>query len=600
MRTGKTYMRGAVFLAKEWLPFNRGIHVSNMPLKPDALAEYCKRHYGRDCEAESRVVRIPDEMLARWRRFAEKEKDDKGKDTGNLLYMDGPWDEFGPGKRWPLSGTHIAIDEAHLYIPRAENLEKRRRWRDWLREIGHHGATVEFITQNLEALDKDVEKISELRYTISSRVSDLDPFLRIPMADWYELKGGLCGEWRPWIQQFEKRREDKGWSNIGKKMAELTPEYFALYESFSRPQTEAEDGDGAEAVHQVEHEFQRRSFPGLLLWFGKRYVERLAAACLVAAFGVWLCFFGGIPIVLAWFLGFVGSFTGKHAAADASPGAKVEQSAVAAPEKSEGESAVVLEEPKTGLLLEPEAVVFSGPEGEIKVKDYERLSGELRFLETQAAVQGEELEKLRQESGEVITMTPERVTFASGERVGIGQKVKRSGKADVYVTTINFRRREVLLSDGSVVGLRMSKPRNSGVFARLSGGEPGSSSRGDRGDRTSGREPVDFNGGGGYAYAGNDEGAFSGNGSLGDMGGGIRSGAGEPGSREPAPGSGNGAYSEAPGGGAVEGRQPILPGPVDARGSSGDGGAGRAVGQGNSDRSSRYSGNASGGGVGEP
>lgn len=566
-------MRGAVFLAKDWLPFNEGLHVSNMPMKPAALADYCRRHYGRDCDAERRVIRIPDEMLARWRRFAEKDKE-----TGELLYMDGPWDEFGPGKRWPLSGTHIAIDEAHLYIPSAENVEKRRAWRNWLREIGHHGATVEFITQNLEGLDKQVDKISELRYTISSRVSDLDFLLRIPMADWYELKGGLCGEWRPWIQQFEKRRVDKGWSNAARKMAELRPEFFELYESFSRPQ--AEEGDGGEAVHVVEHEFQRRSFPSLLWWFIRRHFERLFAAVAVLCLGVWMCFGGGVPLVLMWFLSFVKQFTNSEASAAPEQVEQVE-SVGYGPDRGKPEvgSELVDAAPDgSGLELPLETVVWSGPEGVITVKDYSSLADEVRFLETQAAVQAEELEKFRKETGEVIVMTPERVTFSSGERVGIGQKISRSGKTNVYITSISFPRREVLLSDGTVLTLRVSERKGSSIFPRLQGRESDRGGSGPGGDGGGGGGRAGDYGGGRNGNAGNDAGAVDGDRGQRDMGGGSGPGLNQSGSQPGSPGSGDGAYSQEARGGAVDGRRPVLSRPVDAGGSGGDGGAGGAVG----------------------
>ena len=573
MRTGKTYMRGAVFLAKEWLPFNDGLHVSNMPMKPKALADYCRRHYGKDLGAEERVVRIPDEMLTRWRRFAEKDKE-----TGELLYMDGPWDEFGPGKRWPLSGTHIAIDEAHLHIPSAENVEKRRAWRNWLREIGHHGATVEFITQNLEGLDKQVDKISELRFTIASRVSDRDPFLRIPMSDWYELKGGLCGEWRPWIQQFEKRRVDKGWTNSDRKMAELTPEYFELYESFSRPQ--GEEGDGAEAVHLVEHEFQRRRFPSLLLWFCRRHVDRLFAVVLGLGLLGWLCFGGGIPIVLMWFMSFIKGFTkGNAASAEGSGSAPaVVQADGAGPAVAQVDG-VAVEELGGGFALPLDTVVWSGPEGEIKVKDYEDIAEDRKFLEVQAKVQAEELEKFRNETGEVIVMTPERVTFSSGERVGIGQKIKRSGKSDVYITTISFERREVLLSDGTVLSLRMSKPKRTGFVSRLPGGDRGESAGGP--GRSDGARGGDFgnDGGGRSSGSGNDAGSLDGNQGEHYMGRGIGLGVGESGSGSGSAQRDPGARSQEVGGGSVQGREPILSRPADTGGSSGDGDSGRALGQ---------------------
>lgn len=573
-------MRGAVFLAKEWLPFHEGLHVSNMPMKPQALAEYCTRHYGDDRRAQERVIRIPDEMLAAWRKPIVKQKCSM---TGEvtLLNTDGPWDVFGPGKLWPLSGTHIAIDEAHLYIPSAENLEKRRMWRDWLRELGHHGATVEFITQNLEGLDKQVDKISEIRYTIEARASDKDPYLKIPMADWYEVKGKFTGEWRPWVRQREKRRIDKGWQNLDSKQAELRPEFFALYESYSRPQTEEGEGDSDEAVHVVEHEFQRRSWPSLLVWFARRNVDRLLYAFAFLCGFTWLTCFGGIPLLLGWFLAFIDSFVrggqGK-AFAEKNEVAAVSAPAIAGVQAEEAPGEV--EAQGDGFLVPPETVIWSGPEGDYTVAHVQELMGDRQFLETQTQVQAEELAVLRREAGEVILLTPTHATFSSGERVAVGDPILRSGNDGQTLTAISYQNRQCLLSDGSVLSLRMSERRQQpgGLLAGLSGGVGGQ--RRDQGDASRGGRDgnVGDHGGGRYPNGRNDAGVVGRDGGEYDLGTGVGRPSGESGSPGRSSGSGLGAYSASSGRGPESGRQPILSGPIDAGGPGGDGGAGGPVG----------------------
>lgn len=559
-------MRGAVFVAREWLPYTEGLHVSNMPLKAEEMARYCERHYGNDRRAEERVIRLPDEMLAAWRKVGKVIKKEGEPDLE--VDMDGPWDVFGPGKRWPLSGTHIAIDEAHLYIPKAGNVAKRYKWKNWLREIGHHGATVEFITQNLAGMDKEVETISELRCNIVSRVSDRDPILKIPMADWYELKGKIVGEWRPWIQQFEYRRIDKGWSKAEAKMAELRPEFFRLYESFSRPQTE--EGESSEAVHVVEHEFQRRTWPSLLWWFARRNGDKLVVA-VVCFFGVlWLCFGGGLPTLLLWGMGFIKTFANGNKGEVVEPKVNAVSAAEVGKATELSESGAPGELPAggksdipEGFAIPLETVVWSGPEGDVTVEDFNELIGDRAFLETENAVQEQELELLRKEAGAVILMTEKHVTFASGERVRVGDKIERSGK-DVYVTAIAYQNREVLLSDGSVVGLRMSTQRGSaGVFTRVQGGGGGS---GDAGEERNGRRRdrnVGDDGGGGNPDGGNDAGVGSGDRGEHNLGRGTGQQPGQPGSSGGAPRRGPGAHSETAGGRSEPGGEPILSGPVD-------------------------------------
>lgn len=540
MGAGKTYMRGAVYVAQEWLPYHKGLHVSNMPLKPDAMAKYCQRRYKRDCNAQERIIRMPAEMIQRW-------LDEKA--------VHGPWEEFGPGKRWSLSGTHVAIDEAHLFVPRAQFVERRRAWRDWIREIRHEGGTVEFLTQNLEALDNDLVKMCDIRYTISNRVSDRDPIFKIPMADWYELKGKISGEWSPVIQEHERRKNpERGWDLVNQRMQMLCQTYYDLYDSFSRPiRAEGQEGDEEEEEHKDVHEFERRGWVSLLLWFCRRNWWPMAVTSTIISVVLWVLLFGGIQFFLDIFMGYSQKITG-HGGTKAvvqedgsitsvptgDEGVKERESA-----RSESGPVDVLSE---SVTLDMVLFEFPQPSGEVyryTVGDYLDVLDDRDWLATTVEVQKEELEKLRDVNNGVVMLTGKYVVFESGEMVRPGADIKRSGHNGKRLVSINFEKREVLLSDGTVLsaGVRSVESRGNKTGI-LPGGIRSVSGTGSGGSADEGGGPTRIDGGG----RGNGRSVYAssgdGDGGVGDMGGGIRSGGGESGGSR-SNGTGNARVSSA-------------------------------------------------------
>src|SRR5690606_37593265 len=86
----------------------------------------CKRFEGSDAaQWLERMQLIPPGEIERWREG-----------------QSGPWDFFADKD---LGQAHIAIDEIHVFCGRNTAAAVRKKWQDWLGEIRHRGATVEFL-----------------------------------------------------------------------------------------------------------------------------------------------------------------------------------------------------------------------------------------------------------------------------------------------------------------------------------------------------------------------------------------------------------------------------------------------------------------------
>jgi len=485
MGAGKTYCRGPVFLVEEWLPFNKGLHISNLPLHSDRIAEYCQGRYKTDHDAERRIRRIPDEILREWIRPES---------------VAGPWDLFG-SEEWPLAGSHICLDEAHLMIPRTKSVERRRKWNSWIAEIRHAGATIEFISQDIDRMDEDIRKVCGLRVVLVSRLTDRDPWLKIPMSDWYELKALITREWNPCVIQIEKRKSDRRWETVHRKRIELNSTMYRLYDSFSKPHAvmgiEGEDvGDTVS-----EHEFQRRSALGVVWWFFRRNGWRFLGGLGVLAVGVWFFFLGGLPWALGSFQNLIPVGPGGVAKA-----AVVEVEGGTVGEVGEGEdigtgvavdtSLVDLDFEGGGVApwLTPETVLFryaheDGSFEDYTVDDFGYLVYGVEEVEARAEKAESELSVLQSLEGGIVGMGEDWVLLENGERVELRGKVRGTTFGGKTIVRIDFSERRCLFNDGTVAFVRVSDGKKSGsdfIGRAFSAGGSGESAKHERGDRSKG------------------------------------------------------------------------------------------------------------------
>ncbi len=281
--SGKSYCRCASFLTQIWLREKSGLHYSNFPVKFDEMQSYV----GSSVVVADWVKVIPAEEMAKWR---------------NPDSPAGPWSYFGEEHGRPLAGAHVAIDEAHHYLPKGDRalLDKRKKWREWVSMLRHMGASVEFLTQNPDALDPEVIKICGGRFRLESTEDDRDPFLNVKMYEWYNLRAAFTGRYTPVTWEFEElariNGKSRGWQIQGARRIRLTPDLYKVYDSYSKPVT----GKGAhgEQIATRVHPYQRHTRLGSVIRFLVINAPSYMTRVLLVAFFCWGIFCGGFNCLL--------------------------------------------------------------------------------------------------------------------------------------------------------------------------------------------------------------------------------------------------------------------------------------------------------------
>lgn len=284
---GKTYVRAARFIVDDFLVNNqKGMHISNFPLNIDVIAEDVskkinssigffglKRRRTTPDDVKKRIFLIPDEELQRWRAETS-----------------GPWNYFADTD---LKYCHIALDEVHNFISNNSTSEHLKKWDDFLGEVRHRGCTFEGVTQDIAQVNRVLIGRAAVRLELIPAEDLRDPFFKIKMMDWYELKASLTGSFHKTVFMFEKRKQFMSWVTNHSSRFLLVPEYFKYFNSFSASLQEKEKGATDEG-RAVQYEYQRRGKLALVFWFLRRNFFTLFWRIGVACFLFWLCFCGGL------------------------------------------------------------------------------------------------------------------------------------------------------------------------------------------------------------------------------------------------------------------------------------------------------------------
>ena len=333
---GKSYVRGVRFLVDDFLINSRGIHISNFPYNIDLIAEDVSKKINSGIgtfgfrrkkvtpdDIKNRIKIIPDDELQRWR--AEKS---------------GPWEYF---KGCDLKYAHIAIDEVHNFISNNMSAEYLKKWDDFLGEVRHRGCTFEGITQDVAMVNRVLIGRAAVRYELVPAEDSRDPFFKIKMLDWYELKAGFTGSFHKTVFMYEKRKLFVSWVTNHVSRFLLIPDYFKYYNSFSA--SLQEKGQGAtDEGRAVENEFQRRGKLSLLFWFLRRNFFTLFWRLSLAGFLFWLCFCGGLSFFITRWLDVSGAMANSN-------GGKIEKQVKSDSDSSSDDDFEEVKDKKTGKMV---------------------------------------------------------------------------------------------------------------------------------------------------------------------------------------------------------------------------------------------------------
>lgn len=466
--SGKSYARCARFLVDRFLKDCDGVHWSNFPLGvvpedhpfppeyegetfTERIARAAAKLHGLDEHAlRERVQLIPADVLKSWERGDS-----------------GPW-EFFEGR--DLNGAHIAIDEIHNFLDPQAPPEQRKLWRQWLGEIRHRGCTVEFISQALQKIPLEIRREAGLHIACNNTETERDPFFRILLADWYELRAAfITRNYRSNVIERERRSamgKESGWTDS--RVWPFDVWYYRFYDSYSAPQK------GGVKGRAQRRQFERHNRFGVLAWFvfsnAGRLLPRLGLALLIA----WLTF--GHVVGLGG-----GIWVMKQGFARLGPGvrerAAYEQKRNAA-RAQVGSGAGPLVAP----AAQPAAVAASAPVvpadatpaeklGAITLAAVEAaraadaaLEAERAALE-QARARVVELERALLSGSQLMAVGRGYVVLKDGQEYRIGETIEGGLFEGRKVQAVEWRRRRARLDDGTVLGVGA---RNGGAGFELS------------------------------------------------------------------------------------------------------------------------------------
>lgn len=388
------------------LPETDSIIWTNVPLKVDAIAEYVAKKTGRHPEEFRYRIQILDkEELEIWRQG-------KG----------GPWDLVHAG----VTGVELIVDEIHNFCPAKVDPKRLDMWQKWLGEARHEGwRRILFISQHESKVGKPIRDHAELRIELTNTEHRRDPFFKIPVKHWRELVAKfLTGKYESRCAWRESRSVGGKFIASHEESFGFDSEIFELYDSFSKPGGTTEEGSA-----KPIREFERRSHLGLLWWFFKRHPFAVVSRSAVLAFILFICTGGGGTLMGLYMTAFQSFVVGQ--------GAKKTDHASATNEKTPHKA---------------KAELASG----VSTDQVRSLNETIQQLEAEIQLQYQVAEDLRREiaKGYVVSLLqPHCATFRNGQQYFVSEKILGGPYDGRFVQAIDWRRKIVLLDDGSMLRL---------------------------------------------------------------------------------------------------------------------------------------------------
>ncbi|QDT42147.1 Zonular occludens toxin (Zot) [Gimesia alba] len=270
--TGKTYVRGVLYIMKIFLPDEEGVLYSNYPHDLDAIKEYFDGKIEPE-EIDRRLQRFPAEVLDEWRAG-----------------VSGPWEYFS-GK--DLKGAHIAIDEIHNYASQERHSKEHiDQWKKWLGEIRKRGATVELLTQAQSKIPKVLLDESAYLIRLVDSQSRPDPFFKIELADWYEMCAAYTGIYPAAVWEIKEHRHGKTFKEESKRKWRRDSYYYRFYNSYN----DTEDGEAGTGEPPPKM-YQKLSFLRLHWWFLKKNFVTIFPRTIGFALVAWLALGGFVTVM---------------------------------------------------------------------------------------------------------------------------------------------------------------------------------------------------------------------------------------------------------------------------------------------------------------
>lgn len=330
---GKTY-HIVWRLVHDWLPFphNRNFF-TNLPINCDRLAAYIVTTHP-DLSSQGALAKI---------RLFDREVTDSW-----LNEKSGPW-EFFDGL--DVDAGRIVIDEVHNFIHVKSSAEYVMKWRKWLGELRHCGATFEAISQYETKIHPLIRHECGLIRRLASSDDKRDPLFWVRFGDHYQILSKIRGYYASRVFFSEFTDEAGKWLKTGGGSFPIIPKIYTLYDSYSAPIAK-----GAAAAKLSPHPYARMTWGELLQWYFSRNGIRIVGATGVYALLIYLFVFGGL---VKFVMGVTESVTKSHPSTASSAGPNsslVATDSTTSPSPAAPAAKVVLDEKVRPCLWTPRGV----------------------------------------------------------------------------------------------------------------------------------------------------------------------------------------------------------------------------------------------------
>ncbi len=449
-RSGKSFLY-VKRIVDEWLPQTTRSIWTNLPLRPERIADYCVDKHGmsRD-DVLSRIHLIPEDVEKSW-KFNERiyidDLGDAGKNlkehknadsiAGALIasmrpgagerarpwVYDGPWVYFIDKS---IGNSIIVIDEIHNFCGISTPAAARAAWQRWLGELGHNQAIFRCISQDEQKVAKEIRDEAGAKFEIRNTGMDKDPYFKIETYDWLEIGQAFFNlPYKVFVFEQEILKVEGKKTERGTRETFLMGEpYFSFYDSFNKPI----EGAQAANIKPFETEWQRirRETPGrikprirLLAWFVSKNAKQLLSSKFSLAFAIGILIFCGIKFNL------IGT-----AMAAVMPGHK---------EK-------IATEPQKQEQKKP-AAKTAGQAGQKGAQEPQLTEEEKKILRLQTDLdeqkkKADALETELKQREAITLITPESITLRNGMSYRIGETIEYGELKGKQVFSINWQKRE--------------------------------------------------------------------------------------------------------------------------------------------------------------
>lgn len=435
--SGKSY--GMVYhLVHQVLPETKRVIYTNLPLKVEEICAFVAKRTGRPAEEFAARLRIIDAQT--WHRW----RAGRG----------GPWDlETSKGKdgenHVPEAEAEFWGDECHEICP-ASNHKAHLAYEKWIGTVRHAGwARLFFITQDPAKVGKAITEHAHCRYDMVDSQTYRDPFFKIPLADWYELRASLTRRYRVRVWVRELRKVATTWMVAHVESFVRRPDLFDLYRSHNY---------GVKKLY----EFEKRSIPGVWWWFVRSNPVQSAIFAFVLWVICWVQWHGGFGALVGHFVeAFDQAYRSQRGLALTGPAVAVK---VPGPVLN-SRRMMTLGEQRAQVLTDQAASASVPPEERVKVladqnsqlvRDLNDAKGELEKAKQEhdaAAAERDVLKAEEEKRSALVMVWQSGILFADGQSVSTGEVVGDGLFKGKKLVSVDFRKRRGVLDDGTVLRL---------------------------------------------------------------------------------------------------------------------------------------------------